>query len=86
MCQAPQTEGGMCNLYWLSEDQMARLWPYFPQNHGAPHADDRRVLSGIILINRNGLRWYDAPKQYGPHKMIYNRWKQCFGMGYSPAS
>ena len=81
MCQAPQTEGGMCNLYWLSEDQMARLWPYFPQNHGAPHADDRRVLSGIILINRNGLRWCDAPKQYGPHKTLYNRWKQCFGMG-----
>ena len=46
----------MSNLYWLSEAQMARLRPYFPKSHGAPHVDDRRVLSGIILINRNGLR------------------------------
>jgi len=37
--------------------------------------DDRRVLSGIIFINRNGLRWCDAPKEYGPAKTRYNRWK-----------
>jgi transposase len=45
----------MSNLYWLSEDQMARLWPYFPKSHGVPRVDDRRVLSGIIFINRNGV-------------------------------
>jgi transposase len=28
---------------------------------GKPRVDDRRVLSGIIFINRNGLRWRDAP-------------------------
>jgi len=33
------------------------------------------VLSGIIFINRNGLRWRDAPKEYGPHKTLYSRWK-----------
>jgi transposase len=49
----------MSNLYWLSEDQMARLRPYFPKSHGMPRVDDRRVLSGIIFINRNGLRWCD---------------------------
>ncbi|GBQ63706.1 transposase [Komagataeibacter swingsii DSM 16373] len=38
--------------------------------------DDRRVLNGIIFVNRNGLRWRDAPKDYGPHKTLYNRWKQ----------
>ena len=63
----------MSNLYLLSEDQIARLWPYFPQNYGVPRVDDRRVLSSIILINRNGLRWCDAPKQYGPCKTLYNR-------------
>ena len=26
--------------------------------------------------NRNGLRWCDAPKDYGPHKTLYNRWKR----------
>ena len=34
------------------------------------------MLSGIIFINRNGLRWCDAPKEYGPPKTLYNRWKR----------
>ena len=64
----------MSNLYWLNEDQMVRLRPYFPMSRGRTRVDDRRVLSGIIFINRNGLRWCDAPKEYGPHKTLYNRW------------
>ena len=46
-----------------------------------PERDDRRVLSGIIFINRNGLRWCDAPKEYGPPKTLYNRWKRWSDMG-----
>jgi transposase len=34
------------------------------------------VLSGIVFINRYGLRWCDAPKDYGPPKTLYNRWKR----------
>ncbi|MEM5544942.1 transposase, partial [Sulfitobacter sp. AS92] len=56
----------MSDLFWLNDAQMARLEPYFPKSHGKPRVDDRRVLSGIIFINRNGLRWRDAPKEYGP--------------------
>ena len=66
----------MSNLYWLTDEQMARLEPYFPKSHGNPRVDDRRVLSGIIFVNRNGLRWRDAPAAYGPHKTLYNRWKR----------
>lgn len=55
---------------------MERLPPFFPRSHGRPRVDDRRVLSGIIFINRNGLRWCDAPKEYGPAKTLYNRWKR----------
>jgi transposase len=36
----------------------------------------RRVLSGIIFINRNGLRWCVAPKEFGPAKTLFNRWKR----------
>ncbi|WP_343774533.1 IS5 family transposase, partial [Brevundimonas nasdae] len=64
------------DLYWLTDEQMARLAPYFPKSHGKPRVDDRRVLSGIIFVNRNGLRWRDAPAAYGPHKTLYNRWKR----------
>jgi transposase len=66
----------MSNLFWLTDEQMARLQLYFPKSHGRERVDDRRVLSGIIFVNRNGLRWRDAPKEYGPAKTLYNRSKR----------
>lgn len=66
----------MSNLFWLTDAQMERLRPFFPKGHGVPRVDDRRVLIGLIFINRNGLRWCDAPKEYNPPKTLYNRWKQ----------
>ena len=71
----------MSNLFWLTDEQMERLKPFFPKSHGRPRVDDRRVLSGIIFINRNGLRWCDAPREYGPPKTLYNRWKRWGDMG-----
>ena len=38
-------------------------------------------MSGIIFFNRNGLRWRDAPREYGPPKTLYNRWKRWGDMG-----
>lgn len=63
----------MSSLYWLSETQMAKLKPFFPKSHGKPRVDDRWVMSGIIFINCNGLRWRHAPAEYGPHKTLYSR-------------
>ncbi len=71
----------MSNLFWLTEEQMARLQPYFAKSHGRQRVDDRRVLSGIIFVNRNGLRWCDAPREYGPAKTLYNRWKRWSDKG-----
>ena len=71
----------MSDLFWLTDAQMARLSPYFPKSHGKPRVDDRRVLSGIIFVNRNGLRWRDAPAEYGPSKTLYNRWKRWSDKG-----
>lgn len=58
----------MSNLFWLTDKQMARLQPFFPGSHGRLCVNDRRVLSGIILVTRNGLRWRDAPEEHGPAK------------------
>ena len=66
----------MRNFYWLNEAQMDRLRPYFPKSPGRARVNDRRVLSGIIFINCNGLRWCEAPEKYGPPKTLYNRWKR----------
>ena len=71
----------MSDLIWLTEAQMRRIEPYFPLSHGIPRVDDRRIISGIIFVIRNGLRWRDAPAEYGPHKTIYNRFIRWSRMG-----
>ena len=44
-----------------------------PTRRGVARVDDRRVLSGILHVIRNGLRWRDAPAAYGPCKTLRNR-------------
>jgi putative transposase len=69
------------DLWLLSEAQMRRIDPCFPLSHGIPRVDDRRIVSGIIFVIRNGLRWRDAPAGYGPHKTIYNRFIRWSRLG-----
>jgi transposase len=71
----------MSDQFWLSKAQLARIKPYFPLSHGVPRVDDRKVISGIIHVIRNGLRWRDAPAVYGPHKTLYNRFIRWSKMG-----
>ena len=71
----------MSDLMLLSEAQMRRIEPFFPLSHGVPRVDDRLVLSGIIFVLRNGLRWRDVPREYGPHKTIYNRFIRWSRLG-----
>ncbi len=71
----------MSDLFWLTDKQMRRIEPYFPLSHGIPRVDDKPVLSGIIFVIRNGLRWRDAPRDYGPHKTIYNRFIRWSRLG-----
>ncbi len=71
----------MSEVWMLSEAQMRRIEPCFPRSHGIPRVDDRRIVSGIIFVIRNGLRWRDAPAAYGPHKTIYNRFIRWSRLG-----
>ncbi len=71
----------MSELWLLNEAQMRRIEPYCPLSHGIPRVDDRRIISGIIFVIRNGLRWRDAPAGYGPHKTIYNRFIRWSRLG-----
>ena len=67
------TEGA--EVFWTSElfplcqKQHRRIEPYFLLSHGVPRVG-RRVLSGIIFILRNGVRWRHAPTAYGPDKTL----------------
>ena len=71
----------MADEFWLTRTQLARIAPFFPLSHGVPRVDDRRVVSGILHVIRNGLRWRDAPAAYGPHKTLYNRFVRWSRMG-----
>lgn len=60
----------MSDLFLLSQAQMSWIEPYFPLSHGVATVDDRRVISGIIFVLRNGLRWRDAPAARETHKPV----------------
>ena len=65
----------------LSAAQMRRIEPFFPRSRGLRRVDDRRVISGIVYVIRNGLMWKDAPRHYGPHKTLYNRFVRWSRLG-----
>ena len=81
----------MADLFLLSQAQMRRIERYFPLSHGIARVDDRGIVSAIVFGIKNGLRWRDAPRDYGPHKTIYNRFVRwsagaawACSTGYSP--
>ena len=71
----------MSDLFLLSEVQMRRIEVFFPLSHGMARVDDWRIVSAIVFVIRNGLRWRDAPGEYGPHKTIYNRFIRWSRLG-----
>ena len=47
----------MTDLFWLSDEQFARLAPLLPTDpRGVPRVDERRVISGIVQVLRSGGR------------------------------
>ena len=84
----------VCLIRWLPDSEGFHGWlvlvvassneadrALFSSFHGITRVDDRRVISGIIFVIRNGLRWRDAPRDYGPHKTIYNRFVRWSRLG-----
>ena len=44
----------MRGLFWLTDEQIERLRPFFPNSDASIEVGDRRVLSGIVFVNRMG--------------------------------
>jgi transposase len=74
-------EGGFVMIRLLLLSRMARISPHFPLSHGVPRVDRRRVVSGIVYVIKNVLQWKDAPRAYGTHKTLYNRFIRCSRLG-----
>jgi transposase len=65
------------SLFWFSAAQWEKIVPHLPTNQPGPRRDDDyRILSGIMHVLKIGCRWKDCPKDYGPHKTIYNRFSR----------
>lgn len=47
----PRKRPARAACFWLTDEQIERLRPFFPASHGKPRVDDRRVLSGIVFVN-----------------------------------
>ena len=45
----------MTDLFLLSRVQMRRIERYFPLSHGIARVDDRRIVSAIVFVIKNGL-------------------------------
>ena len=41
----------MDGLFWLREEQLEKIKPFFPKSRGVSRVDDRKVLSGIIYTH-----------------------------------
>ena len=69
-------------MFWLSHAQFAKIEALLPtKTRGVKRVDDRRVISGIIHVQKSGCRWVDAPPEYGPRKTLYNRFRALGGQG-----
>jgi transposase len=67
----------------LTDQQWQRLEPLLPPEKpwtGRPNEDHRRILNGILWINRTGAPWRDLPRRYGPMGTVssrFYRWRKA---------
>ena len=71
----------MSDLFWLTDEQMARLQPYFPKSHGRERVDDRRVFERDHLRQPQRAEVARCAEGIWPAKTLYNRWKRWSDKG-----
>jgi transposase len=68
----------------LTDAQYNRLRPLLPSSEGKrsrPYEDHRRVINGLLWIDRTGAPWRDLPTRYGPWQTCYDRLVRWRRMG-----
>lgn len=67
----------------LTNEQWGRLKPLLPPHKpevGRPAEDHRRIINGILWIDRTGAPWCDLPERYGPWQTVasrFYRWQKA---------
>jgi transposase len=53
------------DLFWFSDEQWLKIDPHLPTNQpDRQRHDDRRILSGIMHVQKVGCRWKDCRPEY----------------------
>jgi transposase len=69
--------------YDLTDKEWARVAPLLPPERprtGRPNHDHRRILNGMLWIDRTGAPWRDLPGRYGPVGTVssrFYRWRKA---------
>jgi putative transposase len=53
---------------------LERTW--YPGGPGRPPCDMRRIVNGILDVNKTGCQWRLVPKAYGHWNTIHGYWKR----------
>jgi transposase len=73
----------MIRRHELTDEEWDRLEPLLPPQKpkvGRPGGDLRRIVNGILWIDRTGAPWRDLPDRYGPVGTVssrFYRWRQA---------
>lgn len=67
----------------LTDEQRERLRGLLPPQRparGRPSTDHRRIVNGLLWLNRTGAPWRDLPGRYGPWQAVatrFYRWRRA---------
>jgi transposase len=70
----------------LTDEQWERLRPLLPpqkRQRGRPSKEPkepRRIINGLLWLNRTGAPWRDLPAEYGPWQTVatrFYRWRRA---------
>jgi transposase len=69
----------------LTDAEWARLEPLLPPQRsgkaGRPPHDHRRLLNGLLWLERTGARWCDLPSRYGKWQTVASRFYRWLRAG-----
>jgi transposase len=65
----------MGHRHELTDEQWQRLEPLLPKARRGPQPRDlRRMVNGILWIDKTGAPWRDLPERYGPWRTVASRY------------
>ncbi|HVA91533.1 MAG TPA: transposase, partial [Chloroflexota bacterium] len=68
----------------LTEAAWQRVCPLLPPlrtPRGRPYVDHRRIVAGMLWVERTGCAWAALPDRFGPWQSVYHRFQRWRASG-----